>query len=124
MALIFLATRMPCGSTFSSRDEEVLYFDAARRFPALHDLGRLMLNQGCRPEEILALRTEDVDLQKALLIIRDGKSHAARRQLKLMAESLRICARRVALGSPWLFPGKVAGNAYGEGERPARPGSR
>jgi integrase len=69
-----------------------------------------MLNRGCRAEEILALRTEDVDLERALLIIRDGKSHAARRQLKLMTESLRICARRAALGSPWLFPGKLPGS--------------
>ena len=33
-----------------------------------------MLSQGCRPEEILALRTEDVDMEQGLLIIRDGKS--------------------------------------------------
>jgi len=93
-----------------TQEEEALYFeDAARRSSALHDLGRLMLNQGCRPEEILALRTEDLDLEKTLLTIRDGKSHAARRQLKLMAESLRICARRAALGSSWLFPGKLPG---------------
>jgi len=32
--------------------EEMLYFEDAKRFPALQDLGRLMLNQGCRPEEI------------------------------------------------------------------------
>ena len=68
-----------------------------------------MRNQGCRPDEILALRPEDVDVEQSLLTIRDGKSHAARRRLKLMAESLRICARRVALGTPWLFPGKLPG---------------
>jgi integrase len=94
-----------------TQEEEALYFDdAARRSSALHDLGRLMLNQGCRPEEILALRPEDVDLEQSLLIIRDGKSHAARRRLKLMAESLRICARRAAQGSTWLFPGKLPGS--------------
>jgi len=38
-----------------SAPEEALYFEAAKRFPALYDLGRLMLNQGCRPEEILEL---------------------------------------------------------------------
>ena len=92
-----------------AQDEEAPYFDAARRFSAHHDLGRLMLNQGCRPEEILALRTDDVDLERALLTIRDGKSHAARRQLKLMAESLRICAQRATPGSRWLFPGKLPG---------------
>ncbi len=88
----------------------MLYFDDAKRFPALHDLGRLMLNQGCRPEEILALQISDIDLERFRLIIRDGKSKAARRQLRLTAESREICARRVREAkSDWLFPGKVPG---------------
>ncbi len=93
-----------------TRTEEAMYFEAARRFPALHDLGRLMLHQGCRPEEILDLQTDDVDLEHLRLTIRDGKSHAARRQLRLTAESREICARRVmAASSRWLFPGKAPG---------------
>jgi hypothetical protein len=34
---------------------------------------------------------------------------AARRRLKLSVESLRICAKRASLASPWLFPGKLPG---------------
>jgi integrase len=91
-------------------EEEMVYLGAARRrSPALYDLGCLMLNQGCRPEEILDLRAEDIDLEKSSLTIRKGKSRAARRQLKLTAESREICSRRVAMGSPWLFPGKAPG---------------
>jgi integrase len=93
-----------------TRTEEALYFDAAKRFPSLYDLGRLMINQGCRPEEILDLQTTDVDLERSRLTIRDGKSRAARRQLRLTAESREICARRVvASDSRWLFPGKMPG---------------
>jgi len=94
-----------------TKEEETVYFDrAARRSAALHDLGRLMLNLGCRPEEILALRVEDIDFEQSRVTIRDGKSHAARHRLKLTAESLLICARRMALGSSWLFPGKLPGS--------------
>jgi integrase len=90
--------------------EEMLYFDDAKRFPALHDLGRLMLNQGCRPEEILALQISDIDLERFRMSIRDGKSKAARRKLRLTAESREICARRVREAkSDWLFPGRVPG---------------
>jgi integrase len=93
-----------------SDTEEALYFEAARRFPALYDLGRLMLNQGCRPEEILELQVADVDLERSRLTIRAGKSRAARRQLRLTAESREICARRMmASGSRWMFEGKVPG---------------
>ena len=42
--------------------EERMYFEAARRFQNLHDLGRLMLNQGCRPDELITLKQADVDL--------------------------------------------------------------
>ena len=80
--------------------EETLYFEVARlRFPALHDLGRLMINQGCRPEEILQLETADIDLERSRLTIRDGRSRAARRQLKLAAET-----RRYARSELWRLP--------------------
>jgi hypothetical protein len=47
----------------------MLYFEDAKRFPALHDLGRFMLNQGCRPEEILALQISDIDLEPSRSVI-------------------------------------------------------
>jgi len=90
--------------------EEATYFEAARRFPALYDLGRLMVNQGCRPEEILELHAADVDLERCRLTIRKGKSKAAQRSLRLTGESREICARRVREAtSQWLFAGKLPG---------------
>jgi integrase len=69
-----------------------------------------MLNQGCRPEEVLELLVADVDLERSQLSIRNGKSRAARRTLRLTAESRGICAYRVMHSkSPWMFQGKQAG---------------
>ena len=62
----------------------------------LFDLGRLMLNQGCRPEEVVTLRSSDVDLERCQLRIREGKSVAARRTLDLTPESREILAHRMA----------------------------
>jgi Site-specific recombinase XerD len=73
----------------------------------LHDLGRLMLNQGCRPEELLSLRKESIDLEHGTLRIVQGKSTAARRLLKLLPESCSILARRIEDESPWIFPSEV-----------------
>lgn len=88
--------------------EESRYFEAARRFPNLYDMGRLMLNQGCRPDELMSLQQADVDLLKGLLHIRGGKTKAARRTLKLTAESKSIIAARLD-GGTWVFKGKTAG---------------
>jgi Site-specific recombinase XerD len=73
----------------------------------LHDLGRLMLNQGCRPEELVSLRKESIDLEHGTLRIPQGKSTAARRSLKLLPESRSILARRMEGESPWIFPSEV-----------------
>jgi integrase len=88
--------------------EELIYFEAAQRFPNLYDLGRLMLNQGCRPDELMSLRQVDIDLSKRVVRIRAGKTKAARRALKLTAESQSILARRVD-GGTWVFRGKKTG---------------
>jgi len=84
--------------------EEKQYFAAAARHRDLCDLGRLMLNQGMRPEEALALSKFDVNLDRAQLQIRAGKSVAARRILDLTPESREILGRRMAGQSAWIFP--------------------
>jgi integrase len=89
-----------------SLGEETLYFAQAAKRPALHDLGRLILNQGCRPEEGLALDKKDIDLGRGQMHIRSGKTAAARRTLDLTPESRSILARRMAGESPWVFPSK------------------
>jgi integrase len=84
--------------------EEKAYFDTAAKNENLYDLGRLMILQGCRPEEILALRQLDIDLERNRLQIRGGKTRAARRSLELTKESAAIFLRRRSNGSPWVFP--------------------
>jgi hypothetical protein len=46
-------------------EEEALYFAEAARNQNLCDLARIMLLQGCRPEEVLCMRPDDVDFHRA-----------------------------------------------------------
>lgn len=87
-----------------THEEEDAYFAHARG--TLYDVARLILLQGCRPEEILALRPENVLLEQGILRIPGGKTRAARRDLPLAGESIAILERRLAehKGSRWLFP--------------------
>lgn len=102
-------------------DEERRYFETALSqftitakgrktthgpFQALHDLGRLMLNQGCRPEELLNLAKRHVNLRERTFRIVSGKSKAAKRTLSMTDESEMIFARRMRTPGPWVFPGK------------------
>jgi integrase len=91
-------------------EEEQKYFKAAfsvtdqesRR--NLYDVARIILQQGCRPEEIMAARKNDLDVDAATLSVPGGKSRAARRTLHLTPESLGILAARLKTPGPWLFP--------------------
>jgi integrase len=69
----------------------------------LHDFGRLMIQQGCRPEEIIELRKDAVDLIGSRMSVVDGKSKAAVRRLKLTAESRTILRRRLSTPGPFVF---------------------
>jgi integrase len=86
--------------------EEAVYFESARRYPTLYDMARLMLNQGCRPEEFLEMRKDAVDLERGEFRIVSGKSAAARRTLRMTPESREILARRMQGLSPWVFPSR------------------
>jgi integrase len=85
-------------------EEEKDYFKRAQTNKNLYDCGRLIINQGTRPDEVLSLRKEDIDLQRGTLRIAFGKTPAARRTLNLTSESRVILGRRMAGESPWIFP--------------------
>jgi site-specific recombinase XerD len=85
-------------------EEEREYFLRAAKHRDLNDLGRLILNQGMRPDEVTCLRKGDVNLDRGQLQITSGKSPAARRTLDLTSESRVILARRMAGDSKWIFP--------------------
>lgn len=71
----------------------------------LYEFGRLMIGQGTRPEELLELRKDAVDLLNRWLFIRSGKTRAARRRLKLTVESRAILSRRLqSQPGPFVFP--------------------
>jgi integrase len=80
-------------------------------FVELHDVARLILLQGCRPEEVLRLRPSDVDLERCTMRVERGKSRAARRTLRLRPKSRDIIAARLGKTAKWIFPGRVPGEA-------------
>jgi integrase len=69
---------------------------------AIQDLSILMLNQGCRPEEILAMRSEHVDIINGYMQIIRGKTKSAKRKLKLTKTSMEVLSGR--LKNEYLFP--------------------
>jgi site-specific recombinase XerD len=87
-------------------EEEKAYFSRAAKNKNLHDLGRLIWNQGMRPEEVLAIPKSCADLDRGQLHITFGKTPAALRTIDLTAESRQILARRMTGNSPWIFPSK------------------
>lgn len=94
-----------------TKADEMMYFEAARSFPNLHDLGRLMVLQGPRPFEVMQARVEHIDLKNGTWFIPQSKSDAGRRTLKLVPESRAILEARVAGAAPsgWLFEGRSKG---------------
>jgi integrase len=87
-------------------EEEARYFETAERWPNLHDVGRLIILQGLRPEEAMELRKDLVDLANGTVTVAHGKTKAARRTLKLTSEARTILGIRIAQASlsPWVFP--------------------
>lgn len=90
-----------------SLEEEEAYFERARRFPNLYDVGRLMINQGMRPDEVVSLAKSDIDLRAGTIHVSSGKTAAARRVLDMTSESRRIIEARLKGDSVWLFPSPV-----------------
>lgn len=81
--------------------EEKAYFTHARG--NLHDVARLILLQGMRPEEVMRARWADIDVDRGLIRIRYGKTAASKRTLKLTQESMVIVGRRAGRLGEWLF---------------------
>jgi integrase len=84
--------------------EEQEYFGRAARYRDLHDVGRLIINQGMRPDEVSHLAKVDIDLPSRLIHVRNGKSSAAKRSVPMTSESKEILEQRVRANSNWIFP--------------------
>jgi site-specific recombinase XerD len=77
---------------------------------------------GLRISEVLALRTDDIDSQRMVIRVRQGKGSKDRyvmlspRLLALLREYWRAHRRREAYRpGPWLFPGNVPGRPITDG---------
>ena len=94
--------------------EEKLYLLAASQ--PLQDVAALMLDCGCRPDEIYSLKKDSVNLEHNYLKITEGKTPAARRRIPLTARAKAILQKRIAdAEGDYLFAGGRAGN---DGEKP------
>jgi integrase len=79
--------------------EEFLYFELAlARSIDLHDVATLIIDQGMRPEEVVEIEKTNVDLIARTLRIPKGKTKAAKRTLRLTAESFEVLKRRIQDG--------------------------
>lgn len=92
--------------------EEEDYFRRAARLPDLHDVGRLMINQGMRPEEVTSLAKSNVNFETSKIYIARGKTKAAKRHLDMTTESRQILERRMVGQSKWIFPSKKKRGAH------------
>lgn len=89
--------------------EEAYFAEAAKivdrnKMRNLHDLGRLMINQGLRPEEVMRIRKDDFSAVDHQLKIRAGKTPAAQRVIDLTDESFEILTSREKSYGLWMFP--------------------
>jgi integrase len=88
----------------------------ARGLQNLADLHRLMRLQGCRPEELRELEKSKVDLERGRFYV-SGKCEAAKRWLKMRAESREILARRMQSPGKWIFPSSNPADHIGQHQR-------
>jgi len=101
-------------------EEERIYFAAARRvgegrgwrggLGALYDVARIILLQGCRPDEVMRMHALEVDLNRNQFRITWSKSQAGKRTLEMAPETREILARRIIQNPQgFLFPGSRPG---------------
>lgn len=79
-----------------NRDEERLYLLAASQ--PLEDFATVLVETGVRPDELCKLPCRDVrvNVEKPYLIVKDGKTKAARRTVPLSRRAAGVLARRLA----------------------------
>src|SRR5215471_8757893 len=86
-----------------SFEEERAYLEAAN--PTLRDVATVILECGCRPDEVFRIRVEDVILLGRTLRIQSGKTKNARRPVPLTHAALDVLKRRISQAKgPYIFP--------------------
>jgi integrase len=83
--------------------EERAYLEAANR--TLGDVAIIILECGCRPDEVFRIRVEDVNLPERVLSIQAGKTKNARRPVPLTDAIVEVLKRRISQAKgPYIFP--------------------
>lgn len=90
-----------------SPNEERRYLEAAAVHSVLHVVARLMLATGLRPSEALGLRGSDWDPGYGRVSVRQGKSAAARRAIRVTGTTASLVAQLAADQGGYLFPGRA-----------------
>lgn len=92
--------------TEAEEDEYFQRIEESGKYRNLAHVGRLILDQGMRPDEVMRIEKSAVDLVNGKISVLRGKTKAARRTLYLMPLSRMIVEQRMQerLDSKWLFP--------------------
>jgi integrase len=73
----------------------------------LHDIARIILDTGMRPEEVFRMRVENLDFNQKTIFNPYGKTKAARRKIPMTDDALCLLKPRVkkatTLATPYLF---------------------
>lgn len=94
--------------TVLTDEQERAYFAAAEKVidkagrRNLYDVGRLMINQGFRPEEIVRAQKDQFNEQARTFRVIAGKTKAAGRTVDLTEESFQVLKRRSETNGLWL----------------------
>lgn len=76
-----------------TREDERLYLAAASQ--PLCDIATLMLECGCRPEELFKLECKNVNLEEGCLFVPFGKTRNAKRLIPLSTRAATILGQRI-----------------------------
>jgi integrase len=82
----------------------------ARCQELLHDIAKIILDTGMRPEEVFRLRAENLDFKQKAIFNPYGKTKAARRTIPMTDDALSLLKLRVnkamKRATPYLFPSR------------------
>lgn len=72
--------------------------------PTLHDALILILDTGMRPGEVVALRWENVDFVRGVILVTRGKTRQSRRHLPMSMRVVEVLKSRAKITTDYLFP--------------------
>ncbi|MGB8803247.1 MAG: tyrosine-type recombinase/integrase [Candidatus Acidiferrales bacterium] len=91
-----------------SFEEQAAYL--AETSQPLHDIAKIILDTGMRPEEVFRMRAENLDFKQKVIFNPYGKTKAARRTIPMTDDALSLLKPRankaMKLATPYLFPSR------------------